>query len=138
MWSSPLIISFHLPVYKIITCPPGVYNCNVAPSLRCTGSNDIFPRSCHRLGGSVPLCFKIKLSVMRLKGPCVLCVTTKLLRPTKSQTAEGMAFGPQLTPLRSALFHTGDGTVRVRHHIATLESDLTRKEFRLIYMWTGF
>lgn len=89
-------------------------------------------------GGSVPLCFKIKLSVMRLKVPCVLCVTTKLFRPTKSQTAEGMAFGPQLTPLRSALFHTGDGTVRVRHHIATLEHNLTRKEFRLIYMWTGF
>lgn len=45
-------------------------------------------------GGSMPLCFKRKFSVMRLKVPCVLCGTTKLLWPTKSQTAEGMAFGP--------------------------------------------
>lgn len=29
----------------IVVRPPVVYNCNVAPRLHCTGSNDIFPRS---------------------------------------------------------------------------------------------
>lgn len=50
--SSPATaVSSSVPAYKRIPCPSGVYNCNVAPSLRSTGSNDIFPRSCHRLRG---------------------------------------------------------------------------------------
>lgn len=40
------------------------------------------------------LCFKRKVSVMRLKVACALCITTKLLRSTKPHIAEGMAPGP--------------------------------------------
>lgn len=79
--SLAIIISLHLPDYKLIPCPPGVYNCNVAPSLRCTGSNDIFPRSSHGLGGSVPVCLKrlINVTGLKLASGC----HHKLLRPIK-------------------------------------------------------
>lgn len=45
-------------------------------------------------GGSMPLCFKRKVSVMRLKVACVLWDTTKFLRPTESQKAEGTELEP--------------------------------------------
>lgn len=136
--SSPATaVSFSVPAYKTIPCPPGVYKCNVAPSLRCTGSNDIFPRSCHRLRG-------FGASLLR-NGKCCavkggLCVRPQISSTDKILNRRRCWSGSRkkLTPLRSALFLTGGGSALLRHHIATTERKLTRKEIHIIYMWTGF
>lgn len=137
--SSPTTaVSFSVPAYKMIPCPPGVYNCNVAPSLRCTGSNDIFPRSCHRLPG-------FGASLLKNNGKCCAVKGGLCLPPQTSSTDKILnsrrcysGSRKKLTPLWSALFLTGDGSALLRHHIATTERKLTRKEIRIIYMWTGF
>lgn len=133
--SRAIIISLHLPDYKLILCPPGVYNCNVAPSLRCTGSSDIFPRSSHRLGGFGASLFKKINKCYGVKGG--LCLLSQTFSSDKIRNSRRHCTGSS-NPLRSAHFLTGDGSVLLRHHIATPKCKLTRKEFRIIYMWTGF
>lgn len=85
-------------------------------------------------GGSVPLCLKTTVSIAPLKVAPQISSTDKILNRKRCWSWSRK----KLTPLRSALFLTGDGSALLRHHIATTERKLTRKEIRIIYMWTGF
>lgn len=136
-----------LTCLRIVRCPTVVYNCNVAPRLHCTGSNDIFPRSVTAKGDSSPPRFKKKNPKESN------CFATYGLLPrfifyhsqlTRMKTLNSSRYGSSLErkllhSRRVALSRRSLCPVASSHRdVGGGECNPTRKDLCFTHMWTGF